>query len=199
MPKPTTVAVYLRVSTADQSHDSQRSEVIAWLERQAIDPARVAWYVDTESGRVASRKELDRLKTDVEGRQVKTVVVYKLDRLARDMLDGMELVGTWCKAGVRVASVTQPIDLSGTVGRVIAAVLFGFAEIEWTDRKERQAAGIAVAKSRGVYKGAKPGYRKAKPARAAALRAQGLTVPEISAALEVSERTAARYLAAPAD
>jgi DNA invertase Pin-like site-specific DNA recombinase len=195
MPSKAAVAVYLRVSTADQSHDSQRAEVLAWLERQAIDPARVVWYVDTETGRVSSRPELDRLKTDVETGRVKTVVVYKLDRLSRDMLHGMELVGAWCKAGVRVASVTQPIDLSGTVGRVIAAVLFGFAELEWTTRKDRQAAGIAVAKSRGVYKGAKPGYRKAKPARAEELRARGLTVPEIATTMGVSVRTVARYLA----
>ena len=57
-----------------------------------------------------------------------------------------------------------------------------------------QGIGIAAAKARGAYKGREPGARKASPQRAKDLRAQGLQVREIAAALGVSERTAARYL-----
>jgi DNA invertase Pin-like site-specific DNA recombinase len=49
---------------------------------------------------------------------------------------------------VRVVSVTQQIDLSGTVGHLVAGVLFAIAEIELQNTKERQAAGIAAAKKR---------------------------------------------------
>jgi DNA invertase Pin-like site-specific DNA recombinase len=49
--------------------------------------------------------------------------------------------------------VTQQIDLSGSVGRLVATVLFGLAEIEQEYRRERQAAGITVAKRKGVYRG----------------------------------------------
>ena len=61
--------------------------------------------------------------------------------------------------------------------------------------RERQAAGIAAAKNRGVYRGRQKGTTKARPRRALALRSLGLTVPEISNALQVSERTVFRYLA----
>ena len=84
---------------------------------------------------------------------------------------------------IRVVVVTQQIDLSGAVVCTVAAVMFGLAEIELEYRRERQAAGIAVAKARGVYRGAvsrappRPG-----PARGE-LRTRGRAVGEIAAAL----------------
>jgi DNA invertase Pin-like site-specific DNA recombinase len=194
------VAAYLRVSTADQKHDSQRAELEQWLDRQGIDLAKVAWYVDTETGRTITRTHFDRLQRDIDAGLRRTVVVYKLDRVARDMLSGLEVLGRWCRAGVRVASVTQHIDVSGTVGKIVAAVLLGVAELEWTDRKERQAAGIRLAKRAGVYQGRKPGTTKGKPARARELRDKGMLAPEIAAALKISPRTVFRYLqASPPD
>jgi DNA invertase Pin-like site-specific DNA recombinase len=77
---------------------------------------------------------------------------------------------------------------------MVASVLFGLAEIETEYRQERQAAGIAVAKKRGVYRGRQQGTTKARPRRAIVLRHQGLTVPEIANALQVSQRTVFRYL-----
>jgi DNA invertase Pin-like site-specific DNA recombinase len=90
--------------------------------------------------------------------------------------------------------VTQQIDLSGPVGRMVASVLFGLAEIEWEYRRERQAAGIAVARGQGVYHGRQKGTTKAQPQRAQILRQRGLTVVEIATALGISERTVFRYL-----
>jgi len=97
-------------------------------------------------------------------------------------------------ARVRVIAVTQQIDLSGTVGHLIASLLFGIAEIELQHAKERQAAGIALARQRGLYSGRRPGTTKAAPSRAQALRTQGLTVREIAQALGVKERTVYHYL-----
>jgi DNA invertase Pin-like site-specific DNA recombinase len=97
---------------------------------------------------------------------------------------------------VRVVAVTQQIALNGPVGRMVANVLFGLAEIEWEYRRERQAAGIAVAKAHGVYRGRQPGTTKAQPQRARVLRQRDLTVMEIATALGSSERTVFRYLTA---
>ena len=76
-----------------------------------------------------------------------------------------------------MVSITQQIDLSGPVGRMVASVMFGLAEIELEYRRERQQAGIAVAKNRGVYRGRQKGTTKSKPTRAGQLRKQGLTIP----------------------
>ena len=90
--------------------------------------------------------------------------------------------------------VTQRIELNGAVGRMIAAVMLGLAEIELEFRAERQVAGIKAAKARGTYLGRQPGTTKAKPRRAVDLRAKGLNDGEIATALGVSRRTVQRYL-----
>jgi DNA invertase Pin-like site-specific DNA recombinase len=72
--------------------------------------------------------------------------------------------------------------VSGTVGRMVAALMLGLAELEWEYRRERQAAGIAVAKREGRYKGRQAGTLKGKPARVSELRAKGLTAEEIATA-----------------
>lgn len=78
---------------------------------------------------------------------------------------------------------------------MVASVLFGIAEIELEYRRERQAAGIQVAKRRGLYRGRQKGATKATPVRARELRDRGLTAAEIASALSVSPRTVFRYLA----
>jgi DNA invertase Pin-like site-specific DNA recombinase len=111
----------------------------------------------------------------------------------RRLRDGVNLLADWCERGLKIVVVTQQIELNGPVGRMIAAVMLGLAEIELEYRRERQAAGIQVAKKKGSYKGRKKGTTKSKPDRAKELRDKGLTVAEIGQALGVSERTAFRY------
>ncbi len=82
----------------------------------------------------------------------------------------------WCDRGIRVVSVTQQKDFSGAVGRMVASVMFGLAEIEMEYRKERQIAGNCVAKQAGIYKGRKKGTTKGKPKRAQDLKTQGISI-----------------------
>lgn len=138
----------------------------------------------------------DRLQKTIFAGTIKTVVVWKLDRLSRRQRDGVDLLADWCERGVRVVAVTQQIDLSGAVGRMVASVLFGLAELESEYRRERQTAGIVVAKERGVYRGRQRDTTKASPRRAQELRSRGLLVQEIATALGISRRTALRYLTA---
>ena len=121
--------------------------------------------------------------------------MWKLDRLARKQRDGINTLADWCEKGVRVVSVTQQLDLSGAVGRTIAAVLFGIAEIELEHTRERQAAGIEAAKKRGIYIHGRPkGSTKAKPARAKELKEQGIRPGEIAKMLGVTRGTVYAYL-----
>ena len=86
--------------------------------------------------------------------------------------------------------------LAAMTASAIATVLFAVAEMEQETRRERQAAGIAVAKEKGVYTGRKAGAVKkgVKPARAKQLRKQGLTYGEIAEAMGISQSTVRRYL-----
>ena len=91
-------------------------------------------------------------------------------------------------------STSQQIDFNGSLGKILAAVLLGIAEMEQELRRERQAAGIKAAKARGVYIGRLPGTTKAKPQRARQLKSQGLTAAEIATSMGISNRTVFRYL-----
>jgi len=188
------VGVYVRVSTASQNEAGQRREVTRWLKGNGIEPQSARWYVDKQTGDNLNRPAFERLQGDIFRGEVGTVIVWKLDRLSRKMRDGLNVLCDWCERGVRVVSVTQQIDLSGTVGRMIAAVLLAVAEMEQETRRERQAAGIAAAKERGIYVGRKAGTTKGKPDRAKKLAERGLTHKEIAMALGVSRRTVIRYL-----
>ncbi len=190
-----TTAIYIRVSSIKgQKTDSQRAELEAWCKRQRLK--KVRWFEDKDSATNLQRIALQQLQKAIFNGEIDTVVVWKLDRLARSLKEGVNILEDWCKRGVRVVSVTQQIDLSGTVGQMIASLLFGIAEIELQHSKERQAIGIALARKRGVYKGRQEGTTKATPKRAQELRQQGLTIPEIANALDVSQRTVFNYLKA---
>ncbi|QGJ70883.1 Transposon resolvase [Planctomycetales bacterium 10988] len=189
-----TIACYVRVSSSRQKDDSQRAEIQKWLDANGIDPNQVEWYADKESGRTTKRPEFDRLQGDIFSGKVKTVVLWKLDRLSRRLQDGVTILADWADRGLKIVVVTQQLEFNGAIGRTLAALLLGLAEIEWEYRKERQAAGIEVAKKKGVYKGRQKGTTKGKPKRAIELRDKGMTAPEIANALGVSERTVFRYL-----
>ena len=194
-PTSNAVACYIRVSTVGQNEAGQRREVERWLAGHGIDAGAVRWFIDKRSGDNLDRPAFREMQAAIFAGEVRTVVVYKLDRLARSLRDGVNTLAGWCDQGLRVVSVTQQLDFNGATGKLLAAVLFGIAEMEQETRRERQRAGIEVAKRRGRYRGRSPGTTKGKPARALELRGQGHTVPEVARALGVSARTAARYLA----
>lgn len=188
------IACYCRVSTRHQKNDSQRTEITHWLENNGLDLSAVRWFEDKETGTTTRRFAFEQLQKAIFDGLVKMVVVWKLDRISRRQRDGINVLADWCERGVRVVSVTQQIDLSGAVGRMVASVMFGLAEIEMDYRKERQAAGIRVARKAGIYTGRQKGTTKGNPERARTLKNQGLTNAEIANAMGVSKRTVFRYL-----
>jgi len=190
-----TVAAYVRVSTTSQNEAGQRREIRKWITNN-LPNTKIQWFVDKESGDTLDRPAFEDLQAAVFTGDFKTICVYKLDRVSRSLRDGIATLCDWCDRGVRIVSTSQQIDFNGTVGKMIASVLFAVAEMEQETRRDRQSAGIEAAKERGVYKGRKPGSTKANPARAKRLREKGLTLNEIATALDVSRMSVCRYLKA---
>ena len=118
------IACYIRVSTVGQNSAGQRREINRWLEGNQIPAEQVKWYTDKKSGDDLHRPSFERLQKAVFHGEVKTVVVWRLDRLSRSLRDGINVLVDWCDRDIRVVSVTQMIDFNGTVGKMIASVLF---------------------------------------------------------------------------
>ena len=192
-------AVYVRISDASQNEASQKRELETWLNGHSVDRSKVKWYIDTACGDNLQRPEFEKMQRDIFQGLVHTVVCWKLDRLSRSLKDGIDLVCSWCEQGIRLVSTSQMIDFSGAVGKIIAAVLLGFAELEQATRRERQAVGIEAAKERGVYTGRKRGATKkgVDTDKAVTLRKKGLTHEEIAQAMGVSVSSVRRYLKSP--
>ena len=106
-----------------------------WLVGHGHHEQQVKWFIDHETGKTLKRREFERLQRAIFNGKIDTIVIWKLDRLSRRLRDGVNLLCDWCERGLRLVVVTQQIELSGPVGRMIAAVLLGLAEIELEFRR----------------------------------------------------------------
>ena len=115
--------VYIRISSASQNSDSQKEEIQKWLHTHGYKSEEVTWFEDIATGKNTARKGFEELNKAIFAGKVKTVVVWRIDRISRNLQDDINTLCSWCDSGVRVVSVTQQLDLSGTFERLIAGVL----------------------------------------------------------------------------
>ena len=138
---------YARVSTADQNLDAQLAALNA-----------AAWtMVRTETGdgaTLAGRPELQTILDVIHPDE--TLVVTRIDRLARSLRDLQVIVATLKDNGAHLAATEQPVDSSTAAGKAFFDKLGVFAEFETKLLRERQVERIAAAKQRGVYRGRPP-------------------------------------------
>lgn len=90
-------AVYIRVSTTGQNESGQRREIARWLKGNRF--RNVKWFVDKETGDHLERKAFQQLQEAIFHGEVRTVVVWKLDRLSRSLRDGINTLCDWCDRG----------------------------------------------------------------------------------------------------
>jgi DNA invertase Pin-like site-specific DNA recombinase len=135
----------------------------------------------------------DELRTLLEFmRDGDTLVVTRLDRLARSMDDLSTIVRQLQDKGVALKATEQPVDTSTAAGKAFLQMLGVFAEFETNLRKERQLEGIAKAKAEGIYKGRKPSI---DPAQVKQLKeVEGLSPTEIAKRLGVARSSVYRVL-----
>ena len=122
-----------------------------------------------------------------------TLMVTKLDRLARSVRHLFEITETLSEKGAGLRILDLGIDTSKPTGRLVLTVLGGIAEFEREIMLERQREGIAKAKAAGKYKGRKPTAR-AKADEVAALKAGGVGPTEIAKQLGIGRASVYRIL-----
>jgi len=120
-----------------------------------------------------------------------TLVVTRIDRLARSIGDLQDIVRSLKENGVALRATEQPIDTSTAAGKAFLDMLGVFAEFETNLRRERQLEGIEQAKSRGVYQGRKPSIDRTKVFE---LHATGLGPTEIADELNIGRASVYRIL-----
>lgn len=179
-----TTCLYLRVSTADQRHDSQEDELTRYCGLRGWANTKV--YRDTISGAASTRPSLDELLRDARSGKVDRIIVYKLDRLGRSLTHLALILDELNRLNVPLICTSQGIDTSTDcpTGRLQLGVLMAVAEFERGLIRERVKAGLASAKCRGVKLG-RPTKLKARAEEVLALRAKGLGVCAVSRQLQM--------------
>ena len=155
-------AVYTRKSTDENlnldfnSLDAQREAAEAYIKSQQS----AGWTCLNEryddggvSGGNVDRPAFQRLMADVEDGNIDCVVVYKIDRLSRSLMDFARIMQTLEQHGVSLVSVTQQFNTTTSMGRLTLNILFSFAQFEREIISERTRDKIAAARRKGKWTG----------------------------------------------
>jgi DNA invertase Pin-like site-specific DNA recombinase len=181
-------AIYSRVSTLDQQPENQLAELRVYCERRAWS---IAEYVDHGiSGAKEKRPALDCLVSDARRRRFDVLVVWRLDRLGRNLRHLILLLDELQALGVAFVSLGEGIDTGTPAGRLQLHILGAIAEFERARIQERVRAGLARARRQGRSLG-RP---RVRPLAAGAPK--GLSVRLAADLWGVSKSTAARRLSA---
>ena len=174
---------YARVSSSGQSLEVQ----LEALEGAGCEKV----FSEKKSGRTAAEREQLQECLDFV-RSGDTVVVTRLDRLARSVVDLFQIVERMAQKGVAFRCLQQSgVDTDTSSGRLMLAVLGAVAAFEADIRRERQMEGIARAKAAGVYQGRKPSVDIDEVRR---LRAAGLGASDIAKQLGIARASVYRAI-----
>ncbi|QUX93301.1 resolvase [Marinomonas sp. A3A] len=137
------VVAYVRVSSDGQSTESQQYKI---SELYSIDK----WFIDEAVSGVVKSSQREGMKALLAYvREGDTVIVSAIDRLGRDTIDVLETVSLMQSQSVSVVSLREGFDLSTPIGKAMLTMLSAVAELERSNIKARQMAGIEKARSEG--------------------------------------------------
>jgi putative DNA-invertase from lambdoid prophage Rac len=178
------VALYLRVSTSEQTLDPQRLELREFCARRGWPVA--AEFSDRVSGAKFTRSGLDELMRGVRKGKVDIVLCQKLDRLGRSLPHLAALIDEFTTHRVALVATSQGIDTSSDspAGKLQLHILCAVAEFERSLIRERTCAGLKVARARGIRLG-RPATLDAHRGDIARLRSEGLSCRVIAKELDI--------------
>jgi DNA invertase Pin-like site-specific DNA recombinase len=177
---------YARVSTEDQNLGQQRAALLEAGCRKIFE--------EKVSGAKRDRPELSRLLDQL--RDGDTVVVWRLDRLARSTRDLLEIAESLNRLGAGLRSLSEPwADTTSPAGRMVLTVFAGIAEFERELIRERTAGGRASARERGVRFGRPRRLSPEQAALAERLLSEGKSAAEVARTLGVHRATVYRSTA----
>lgn len=166
---------YARVSTNDQE---------TRLQLDALKGAGVKRIFAEKTSGVGPRPELHKALAAMKPGN--TLVVYKVDRLARSLKDLLQLLERLRQAGCALRSLTEPVDTSSAMGELVLQILGAVAQFERSIIRERCEAGRRAAMARGVQFGRSPLLDGEAAESAIALYLGGLSIADVASLMDVS-------------
>ena len=137
---------YIRVSSTDQNEERQKV---------ALAPFNIdKYYIEKISAKNTNRPKLQEMLDFC--RDGDTIYIQDFSRLARNVQDLLQLIDFFAKKNVQLISTKEQLDTASPAGKLMLTIMGAINEFERTMILERQKEGIAIAKSKGVYKGSKP-------------------------------------------
>jgi len=187
-----TIALYARVSAADQHPEAQLGPLREYAQRRG---AEVLEFIDHGvSGRRNRRPALAWLLAAARRREVSAIVVVRLDRLARSLSHLAYLGEELGALDVELVSLTEGIDTASPTGRALFGMCGVFAQLEADLIRERTRAGLVAARRRGKRLGRPPVLDGAARERVRRLRAGGRSLRQIARILGVGKTTIQRVI-----
>lgn len=200
----TRVYAYLRASTKEQDANRAKSELQSFADSLSISIA--AWFIENESGASLSRPELFKLIDVAQSGDI--LLVEQVDRLSRLNGEDWEKLSMLIKSkGIRVVALDLPTSrmmiqsaddftnrMMDALNGMMLDMLAAIARKDYTDRRRRQAQGIAKAKSEGKFRGRQADLELHR--RIVKLREAGMSYTEIQKTAGVARTTISRVLKA---
>lgn len=183
-------ALYLRVSTDEQTTKNQRPDLDSWVERNG---ARVV-MIEEESASGSNNHRAGRQRIIRAARKGKldVVVCWSLDRWGRSAADLALTIEEFSRLGVRLVMIQDGLDTQTAVGRLVAGIMGSIAEFERARLLERQRAGIERARAQGKHLGREKNLLDEVEMKR--LRLEGKSLREISELMGIPKATVGRRL-----
>lgn len=182
------VVGYVRVSTAEQADsgaglEAQRAAIRAECARRGWELVEILEDAGASGKSLRGRPGLQRAIDQVEFGECEAIIVSKLDRLSRSLLDFAGIVARAQKWGWNLVALDLGVDLSTPSGKFIANVMASAAEWERELISQRTKDGLAVKRAQGVRLGRRPSIDPETEGRIRAMRERGMTMRAIIAQL----------------
>lgn len=145
---------YIRVSTEEQAREGvslemQIAKIRQYCELNDLSLAGIYGDPGISGKSAANRPGLQAVLSLVSKKRIQHVVIYKLDRLARNTVETLQMVEAMDKKGVSLHSISEKLDTQSSIGRFVVRTLASLAEMERDQISERTAAALQQKKSNG--------------------------------------------------
>ena len=186
-----TAALYMRVSTDDQTNRNQEIRLIDVVQRRGWKIHKI--YLDEESGKKRNRSGLNEMLLDAKRGLFDVVLSVKVDRIARSLQDLLEIAGTLGNYNVDLEFSDQDLEITSSQGRLMFQILGAFAEYEREIISERTKAGLRRAKREGKKLG-RPKIHGSKVRKVLELKEDGMSIRNIAEKVGISKTQVSRIL-----